>query len=137
MPNIVPHADLGELYETMAAEHLMPLWTQVGELMPDVPTPQAVAHLWRWKTLFGLAEQAGALVPIGRGGERRGYTIMNDVTLRDWQFRTREWLQGKTFEATAPFGPHLVTPDELAADAAISCILDDEVVQESELSPWL
>ncbi|GDY60403.1 hypothetical protein SVIO_110260 [Streptomyces violaceusniger] len=34
-----------------------------------------------------------------------GYTILNDVTLRDWQFRTREWLQGKTWEATTPSAP--------------------------------
>jgi acylpyruvate hydrolase len=63
-----------------------------------------------------------------------GYSIMNDVTMRDWQFRTREWLQGKTFEATAPFGPHLVTPDELAPDATISCLVDDEVVQEASIA---
>ena len=42
-----------------------------------------------------------------------GFTVMNDVTMRDWQFRTAEWLQGKTFEATTPLGPVLVTPDEL------------------------
>jgi gentisate 1,2-dioxygenase len=98
MPNIVPHselavrdvgatqvpgtfepspAELGELYADMAAEHLMPLWTQVGELMPGAPTPQAVAHLWRWKTLFGLAERAGGLVPVGRGGERRALALAN------------------------------------------------------------
>jgi acylpyruvate hydrolase len=63
-----------------------------------------------------------------------GYSIMNDVTMRDWQFRTPEWLQGKTFEATAPFGPHLVTPDELAPDATISCLVDDEVVQEASIA---
>jgi acylpyruvate hydrolase len=63
-----------------------------------------------------------------------GFSIMNDVTMRDWQFRTREWLQGKTFEATAPFGPHLVTPDELAPNAIISCLVDGEVVQEASIA---
>ena len=42
-----------------------------------------------------------------------GYVCVNDVTCRDWQFRTREWLQGKSWEATTPLGPYLVTPDEL------------------------
>lgn len=42
-----------------------------------------------------------------------GFTAMNDVTMRDWQFRTREWLQGKMWEATTPVGPYVVTPDEL------------------------
>jgi acylpyruvate hydrolase len=66
-----------------------------------------------------------------------GYSIINDVTLRDWQYRTTEWLQGKTFEATAPFGPHLVTPDELAPDAKISCLIDGEVVQDSTIADLL
>jgi acylpyruvate hydrolase len=43
-----------------------------------------------------------------------GFTVVNDVTMRDWQYRTTQWMQGKTFEATTPLGPHLVTPDELA-----------------------
>jgi acylpyruvate hydrolase len=74
------------------------------------------------------ADAAAAVAAIA------GYSIINDVTLRDWQYRTPEWLQGKTFEATAPFGPHLVTADELAPDAKISCLIDGEVVQESTIA---
>jgi acylpyruvate hydrolase len=66
-----------------------------------------------------------------------GYSIINDVTLRDWQYRTTEWLQGKTFEATAPFGPHLVTPDEIAPDAKIGCLIDGELVQDSTIADLL
>jgi acylpyruvate hydrolase len=42
-----------------------------------------------------------------------GFTVLNDITCRDWQFRTREWLQGKNWDATTPVGPYLVTPDDL------------------------
>jgi 2-keto-4-pentenoate hydratase/2-oxohepta-3-ene-1,7-dioic acid hydratase in catechol pathway len=42
-----------------------------------------------------------------------GFTVLNDVTCRDWQFRTREWLQGKNWDSTTPVGPCLVTPDDL------------------------
>lgn len=65
-----------------------------------------------------------------------GYSVLNDVTARDWQYRTLQWLQGKTFEATTPFGPHLVTPDEADAIAglAISGDVDGETVQESDTS---
>ncbi|WP_329568755.1 fumarylacetoacetate hydrolase family protein [Streptomyces sp. NBC_01361] len=66
-----------------------------------------------------------------------GYSVLNDVSMRDWQFRTKEWLQGKIFEATAPFGPHLVTPDEVPADAAISTEVDGEVMQASKISDLL
>jgi acylpyruvate hydrolase len=63
-----------------------------------------------------------------------GYAVANDVSMRDWQFRTSEWLQGKTFEATTPFGPHLVTTDEVAPDAQITCEVDGETVQSSRIS---
>lgn len=42
-----------------------------------------------------------------------GYTIANDVSVRDFQKRTIEWLQGKTFDASLPMGPHLVTKESL------------------------
>jgi acylpyruvate hydrolase len=64
-----------------------------------------------------------------------GFTVLNDVTMRDWQFRTREWLQGKTFESTTPIGPFLVTPDELPGGVRpaleIRCSVNGETVQES------
>lgn len=67
-----------------------------------------------------------------------GFTVMNDVTMRDWQFRTKEWLQGKTFEGTTPLGPVLVTPDELdggvAPALALTCSVDGTVVQEADTS---
>lgn len=69
-----------------------------------------------------------------------GYTVVNDVTVRDWQHRTREFLSGKTFEATTPVGPHLVTADELPAGAAgldISCEVDGEVMQQSNTDDLL
>ena len=58
-----------------------------------------------------------------------GYAVLNDVTARDWQYRTLQWLQGKTFEATTPLGPELVTPDEAGTGLELSCAVDGEVVQ--------
>jgi acylpyruvate hydrolase len=60
-----------------------------------------------------------------------GYAVLNDVTARDWQYRTLQWLQGKTFEATTPFGPELVTADEAGSDLDLSCTLDGDRVQEA------
>lgn len=59
-----------------------------------------------------------------------GYTIMNDVTMRDYQFRTREWLQGKTFENTTPVGPVLVTTDEWQPGPTLQTVVDGEVMQK-------
>jgi acylpyruvate hydrolase len=67
-----------------------------------------------------------------------GFTVMNDVTMRDWQFRTKEWLQGKTFEATTPLGPVLVTPDELPGGVrpalSIGTTVNGEVMQKADTS---
>jgi acylpyruvate hydrolase len=61
-----------------------------------------------------------------------GYTVVNDITMRDWQYRTPEWLQGKTFEASTPVGPWLVTRDEAGDPTfALSCLLDGEVMQSA------
>jgi acylpyruvate hydrolase len=61
-----------------------------------------------------------------------GYTVMNDVSVRDWQMRTSQFLQGKTFEHTTPLGPYLVTPDELPAGGwEISTVIDGETRQRS------
>lgn len=67
-----------------------------------------------------------------------GFSVLNDVTMRDFQYRTNQWLQGKTFENTTPFGPVLVTPDELPGGAAPALTMtgsvDGEVVQKADTS---
>ncbi|HEX3647258.1 MAG TPA: cupin domain-containing protein, partial [Pseudonocardiaceae bacterium] len=46
-------------------------------LMPTTPQPAARAHVWRWDELYPIAERAGELVPVGRGGERRAIALAN------------------------------------------------------------
>ncbi|GAA0995787.1 cupin domain-containing protein [Acrocarpospora macrocephala] len=70
-------AALKQLYADFEANDLTPLWTQLNDLMPLVPAPSAKAHVWRWSTLHRLAERAGDLVPVGRGGERRAIALVN------------------------------------------------------------
>ncbi|GGB31218.1 hypothetical protein GCM10011492_22280 [Flexivirga endophytica] len=52
-----------------------------------------------------------------------GYTVANDISVRDWQQRTLQWFQGKAWDATTPVGPVLVTPDELdpVAGVEVTC----------------
>lgn len=62
-----------------------------------------------------------------------GYSVLNDVSVRDYQRRTSQFLQGKTFEASTPLGPWLVTPDELPSGGwEISTTLDGETMQRSD-----
>jgi acylpyruvate hydrolase len=82
--------------------------------------------------------------PVRHAGEDEaraaiaGYTVLNDVSVRDWQMRTKQFLQGKTFEHTTPLGPWLVTPDELPAGGwEISSVLDGETMQRSSTDQLL
>jgi acylpyruvate hydrolase len=61
-----------------------------------------------------------------------GFTVANDVSMRDWQYRSLEWLQGKTWEHATPVGPWLVTPDEVepADGLRITCRVNGETVQD-------
>ena len=67
-----------------------------------------------------------------------GFTVLNDVSMRDWQNRTPMWDQGKTWEASTPVGPFLVTPDEVAGGVRptvnISCVVDGETLQSANTS---
>ncbi|MBS1878283.1 MAG: fumarylacetoacetate hydrolase family protein [Actinobacteria bacterium] len=83
-------------------------------------------------------------VVIGKGGKRvpreramdhvAGYSVFNDVTVRDYQFRTTQYTEGKNFEASGPFGPYLVLKDEVEDVNAlrITTYVDDELVQDGE-----
>ena len=68
-----------------------------------------------------------------------GYTVINDVSMRDWQRRTLQWLAGKMFQHSTPAGPYLVTPDEVgdAADLEVRCEVDGTVMQQSRTSDLL
>jgi 2-keto-4-pentenoate hydratase/2-oxohepta-3-ene-1,7-dioic acid hydratase in catechol pathway len=52
-----------------------------------------------------------------------GYTLLNDLSARDYQFKTPQWMPGKVFDGSAPCGPALVTPDEAGAPDGISISL--------------
>lgn len=72
-----PTAELRELYRGFEKELLVPLWTEIGDLMPPHPQSKASPYVWRWDALLPLAEEAGRLVPVGRGGERRAIALAN------------------------------------------------------------
>jgi acylpyruvate hydrolase len=53
-----------------------------------------------------------------------GYTVANDVTMRDYQYKTHQWLQGKSWADSTPLGPYLVTPDEVGDPHALDITLE-------------
>lgn len=64
-----------------------------------------------------------------------GFSVVNDVTARDWQYRTTQWLQGKTFERTTPIGPVMVVGGDVASAVENGLELvtevDGDVVQKA------
>ena len=62
-----------------------------------------------------------------------GFTVLNDVSVRDWQTRTIQFLAGKTFEQSTPVGPALVTTDEIGDGLGldVSCTVDGVTKQSS------
>jgi 2-keto-4-pentenoate hydratase/2-oxohepta-3-ene-1,7-dioic acid hydratase in catechol pathway len=97
----------------------LPSWSQrvdyeaevafvIGDRCKDVPAAEAMHHL-------------------------AGYTLLNDLSARDYQFKTPQWMPGKTFDGAAPCGPALVTRDEAGAHDAIEIelLLNGERMQQS------
>src|SRR3954452_11407702 len=84
---------------------------------------------WEAELAFVIGRRVRNASPDDAADAIAGYTICNDVSMRDWQWRTREWLQGKTWEGTTPLGPPLVPPDEIghAADLLLRCEVDGDV----------
>ena len=78
-------------------------------------------------------------IVMGHGGQIAGYTVMNDFSQRDWQYRTQQWLQGKNLDESSAFGPWLQlvdadTPDPVETGAMIRTWVNGELRQEHSLS---
>ena len=86
--------------------------------------------------------EAELAVIIGQGGKGImasdamqhvwGYTIVNDVTARDWQSRHSQWLLGKSFDTFCPMGPWLVSADECdGSNTRVRCFVNGELRQNA------
>ena len=135
---------IGLNYSDHAAESNLPI--------PSTPTVFAKFHTavtgHRYPIVLPKSSakpdyEAEFAVVIGKGGryipEERwrehvfGYTIVNDVSARDFQMATTQWMIGKTFDTFAPIGPAIVTADEIPDPhkLEISLTLNGEVMQSS------
>ncbi len=103
-----------------------------GFKQPDYPTlfgrfnSSLIAHgapIVRPKLSEQLDYEGELVAVIGKGGKNiskaraldhvAGYSIFNDASIRDYQFKSPQWTMGKNFDDTGAFGPTLVTSDEL------------------------
>lgn len=111
-----------QLYDDFAAAQLMPLWTQREEMMGLTPEPGAVPTCWQWSTLLPLAERAGQLVPVGRGGERRAIALANPG------IPGKPFATGTLWAAIQYLGPRESAPAHRHSQTAFRFVVDGEGV---------
>jgi acylpyruvate hydrolase len=111
----------------------------VGPRDPIVLPPESDEPDWEVELGLLIGRPARRARGAEAEGAIAGYCVVNDVTMRDWQRRTTQYLQGKTFERTTPVGPVLVTPEEVdrARDLELTSSVDGELMQRGRTSDLL
>lgn len=84
---------------------------------------------WEAELAVVVGKQAYQVTEADAGAYIAGYSVINDYTMRDYQYRTLQWDQGKTFDKTSGFGPFLVTDYTLGTK--IETRLEGEVMQSA------
>ena len=127
------------------ADHI----TEMGRELPDFPTlfakyadtlvgptdeihaPAEVDLDWEGELAVVVGQPLRRATEEQAGGAIAGYTVANDISVRDWQRRTLQWFQGKAWDATTPCGPVVVTPDEVDPEAGLelTCRVNGETLQ--------
>jgi len=128
---------------------------EAGLEAPETPTffakfanalapPRATVELPRWSEKVDYEAEVAFVIgdrckDVGEGEAMQhlaGYMLLNDLSARDFQFKTPQWMPGKTFDGSAPCGPALVTPDEAGTHDAIDIELrlNGEVMQSANTS---
>jgi acylpyruvate hydrolase len=131
---------------------------EMGEPEPDYPTlfakfadalvgagdpiilPDNSAKVdWEIELVAVIGKTMRHADPETAGAGIAGFTVGNDISMRDYQARTSQWLQGKSFDNSTPVGPCMVTTDELGVfpDLEIRCEVDGVVKQRSRTSDLL
>ena len=138
--NYKAHVDEG-VYEVPDYPALFPKFaeTLVGPGEPILIPPESAAVDYEAELAFVIGRPVrratgdAALAAVG------GYTVANDVSMRDYQYRTHQWLPGKNWAKSTPLGPFLVTPDEVGDPHAldISLELNGDRMQSSNTSLFI
>jgi acylpyruvate hydrolase len=115
--------------------------TLIGANDPLVKPPETERLDWEVELAVVIGRQVRRASTAQAEAAIAGFTVMNDISVRDWQFRTVEWTQGKIWDSTTPVGPYLVTPDELPGGVRprlnVRTVVDDTVMQDDDTATLL
>ena len=104
----------------------------------DLPAPPEDDALdWEAELTVVVGERARRVSGTAAEQAIAGFTVANDISMRTWQFRTKEWLQGKIWQSSTPVGPFLVTSDEWQPGPVVSASVNQEQMQSAPTSDLL
>lgn len=108
----------------------------------DIARPEETSQFdWEVELAVVIGKPVRRATPSTAVEAIAGFTALNDITCRDWQFRTREWLQGKMWDSSTPVRPYPVTPDELPGGVRpvldVRLEVDGEVMQSDSTGDLL
>ncbi|RNE48557.1 fumarylacetoacetate hydrolase family protein [Corynebacterium alimapuense] len=86
---------------------------------------------WEGEMAVVIGKRARRVLAADAAEYIAGYAVINDYTVRDYQYRTMQWHQGKSFEKTAGFGPWLTTSDSFEFGGQLATYLEGEQVQST------
>jgi len=105
--------------------------TLTGPYDPIPLPPESEAIDYEGEVVVVIGER-GRRIPSDKALDHiAGYAVANDVSMRDYQYKTHQWLQGKAWDASTPVGPDLVTLDEAPDPLRLKTFVNGEKVQEA------
>ncbi|WP_336159678.1 fumarylacetoacetate hydrolase family protein [Amycolatopsis sp. VC5-11] len=114
--------------------------TLTGPADPIVKPPETDALDWEVELVVVVGKTVRRASEDEAAAAIAGFTVMNDVSVRDWQFRTVEWTQGKIWQSSTPVGPYVVTPDEVGGvrpALEVKTTVDGRVMQHDDTGTLL
>lgn len=126
----------------------VPAYPIIFSKVPESVIGPGDAILFPAEVSTSLDYEAELTVVIGKGGKGIskadamkhvwGYTIINDMTARDWQGRHSQWLLGKSFDTFCPMGPWVVTADEMdGQNTDVKCWVNGELRQDANTKDFI
>ena len=98
----------------------------------DIPLPPESEAIDYEGEVVVVIGESGRRVPPERALELvAGYAVANDVSMRDYQYKSHQWLQGKAWDASTPVGPDLVTLEEITEPLALRTFVNGEKTQDA------
>ncbi|RVU04085.1 FAA hydrolase family protein [Novosphingobium umbonatum] len=101
-----------------------------------VRPPESVRFDYEGELAIVIGKKGRRIAPENAWDHVAGYSVINDGSIRDWQRHNIQFTPGKTWPATGPFGPALVTKDEVAdlASQRVQTRVNGELVQDQPIS---